>query len=614
MLAALSLTAARAEERGPTFAAQAAWTLHLLEQARYAEATDAAQAMVNQDPNAAPSYQARGALALLIGNAARAKRDFDMAATHAPGEPTTAYALAECALFAGRLDDAQKQWDALRQSPSLTEAQAVDVDTARAYVRFLRGDTAGASALLTGETATDDPMRAELAALLTRRTDRARGAALLTKFLETSSGVPRVTEDDGIRARFETTPAAVEASVTEPPLQRMFAARLADRMAAAERSGGPTKNVSGTVTLDGAATARGLRPALVTFSVDNRMVGMVNTSPFVCSWDSGEVTNGRHMVRIEATDAQGNVLGSQSRTLRVANRNAAGNGTGDLNDATRTQVQDRLWRILRLRPARKAAEWTLAEDAAQSGDRTRADAHRAVAAALDPDYKGGRAWARALFGGSGTTSAFWQGSPRRRQIALTFDDGPGLEKTPALLDALDKAHAPATFFVVGQRALTAPDVIRRMAARGDDVGNHTFSHPNLTQTVASVTEREILRTVVIIRALAGRRPRFFRPPGGNVNDTVEKVVRTYGLSTALWTVDALSAEEAASPQGLIRFVVQHARPGAIVLLHNGPEVTTKAIPGLVAALRAAGYQLVTLSQMTAGGTAKSLPLPRKIRE
>ena len=237
-----------------------------------------------------------------------------------------------------------------------------------------------------------------------------------------------------------------------------------------------------------------------------------------------------------------------------------------------------------------------------------------------PAYKDGRRFARALFGSPISTVgrvasmqpvSLWRGNAARKEIALTFDDGPNPLKTPALLDALDKAQAPATFFVVGSRAEQAPDILRRMAERGDEVENHSYTHPNMNLVIPSVAESEILRTCVLIRAMTGHQPHFFRPPGGNANEAVQHLARTYGLSLAYWTVDALHAEDVGSSRGLVDYVTSHVHSGSIVLLHNGTDVTTASVPALVAALRAQGYKLVTLSEIAQGaGPVKPAALPK----
>ena len=614
--AALTLLAGAAHSDVATpqtpYAAQTGSALHLLEGARYGEATDAAEALVDTVSGAAPSFEVRGTMALYVGNVARAQDDFRVAASLTPSEPTTQYGLGLCALFGGRLDEAQTDFDAARTSKALTPAQAADVDTARAYVLFLRGNRTAAQAL--AAPAGDDLMRQELLAMIAAHDQPADGEALLKTFLATPSGAPRVREDEGVRALFEAGH-ALEPSVSEPALRHTYAARLADQMAYGQRQRGKTETVSGTVTLGAKGTDT---QGVVSFSIDGHVAAMVNQAPFAYSWDTTRVANGFHTIQIEDDDANGQAVTTQTKTVRVQNAHslAAGDGRGGLTDDEYAQTQARLWDLLRLRPARVAAEWALADRLASQGDEAGADTHRLVAAALDPDYQDARHIARLLLGGtshqvalagkplplaSPQPTGLWRGDPTRREVALTFDDGPNPQKTPLLLDALDKAQAPATFFVVGARAEAAPDLLRRMAQSGYDVENHSYTHPDMDQAEPIVVEEEMLRANVVIQALTGHMPRFFRPPGGDGGPAVLKLAAEYGLTGAFWTEDALHYEDLASPQGLVHYVVGHLHPGSIVLMHNAPDATIAAIPTLVAALRAQGYQLVTLSQMTRNG-------------
>lgn len=618
-LACLSATAGQAEDVKATYESQVGYTLHLLEAGRYSEAADASQSLVTAYPDAALPYELRGTTALYVGSLARAQADFTQAADKSK-DPTTLYGLALCGLFAGKMDAAREALTQAGQKPGPSAAQAGDLETIRAYVQLLNGDAVGAVAIAGQDGAGDDPLRAEVAALATYRTDPKEGAALLAKFLATASGVPRVREDDGIRPLFETK-TALEPSVIEPELRQMYADRLGGGIADAARRVGTVQTCFGTVDLSppGEIPAR---TALLSFSIDDQVAAMISQPPYTYSWNTRKVANGTHTIRVDAMDSYGNALYTQTVTVRVGNKNASVVKQAE-GDAATPALKARLWNLLRLRPSRKVAEWTLAQADLASGDRTDADAHLANAAALDPSYKGGRGFARALFGAPAATGPrvaltrpviLWTGNASRKQIALTFDDGPNPAKTPALLDALEKAHAPATFFVVGSRAEQAPDLLRRMAARGDEVENHSYTHPNMNLVIPSVAEEELLRTSVLIQAMTGHQPRYFRPPGGNANASVQRLARSYGLSLAYWTVDALHAEDVGSPSALIQYVMQHVRPGAIVLLHNGPDVTAAAIPGLVAALRAHGYSLVTLSKIAEGPLGARPGMAPKMKE
>ena len=597
----------RADDLKAAYQAQVSGTLHLLETGRCGDAGDSAQALIAAYPDAALPYELRGTTALYVGSVSGAQKDFAHAATLAH-DPASQYGLALCAMFGQKWDAATS---ALRQAaarPEVTQAQAGDVNTAQAYVQLLKGDLAGAESTAAKSGAADDALREEIAAVAASRSDPGSGAARLTKFLTTANGVPRLREEDGMRPLFDAR-RPLEPSVIEPDLQQMYADRLAGNITEIARSAGRIIACSGTATLT-PAEAIPTRAALVSFSVDGQMAAMVSQSPYEFTWNTARVSNGTHQVRIDAVDAAGNALTTQTLTVRVSNQEDL--TTQSEADPATAALQSRLWNLLKLRPCRKVAEWTLAQAEIAAGDHRNAEAHLANAAALDPAYKNGQQFAHALLGSS--ASAFWAGNPARREIALTFDDGPNALKTPALLDALDKAQAPATFFVVGSRAELVPDILRRMAARGDEVENHSYTHPNMNLLIPSVAEEEILRTSVLIRALTGHQPHFFRPPGGNANPGIEKTARAYGLSLAYWTVDALQAEDSGSPRGLVEYVVGHVHPGSIVLMHNAPDVTTAAIPALVSALRAKGYTLVTLSKVTQGKASGRPGAMPKLRE
>ncbi len=624
-LACLLCTAARADDVRATYDKQIGFALHLLEAGRYGEATDAAQALVTAQPDAALPYALRGTCALYVGSMGRAQADFDRAAGIGE-EPVALYGQALTLLTRHKSEAARAALIAAAKDKRLSPEQAEDVETLRAYVQLLDGDAAGAAAIAgkeaAGKGAANGSARAEIAAMAAYRAAPKAGPGPLRTFLATPTSVPVVHEEDGVRLLFEADK-PLEAAVTEPELQTMYADRINGALNDAARAVGTVRACAGKTLLTPTETLPA-GTALVSYAVDGQMAAMVG-APFTYQWDSRRVANGTHTVRVDAADAGGNPLLSQTQTVRVANFGGLSADTGTDKLET-TALEARLWNLLRPRPARKVAEWSLAQAMLASGDKIGADAHLANAAALDPTYKDGRRFARALFSSNVVTVAgrvassqpvvLWTGSAATRQVALTFDDGPNGTKTPALLDALEKANAPATFFVVGSRAELFPDLVRRMAKLGDEVENHSYTHPNMNLIIPSAAESELLRNNVMIRSLTGRSPRFFRPPGGNAGPAVQRLAQSYGLTLAYWTVDAIHAEDLGSPAGLVRYVMAHVHPGSIILLHNAPDVTTAAVPGLVAALRGQGYTLVTLSHLTpaAPGTKPAAAKMPKMKE
>ena len=130
---------------------------------------------------------------------------------------------------------------------------------------------------------------------------------------------------------------------------------------------------------------------------------------------------------------------------------------------------------------------------------------------------------------------------------MTFDDGPKPGITEKLLAVLTHEGVPATFFVIGRHAAEYPELTRKIADAGMQIENHTYTHPNLTLLPPDQFERELLKTNVAIRTATGKRVRFFRPPGGNMNGDVAKISSKLGLTPCMWTIDGESLE-AGSPE------------------------------------------------------------------
>lgn len=598
---------ASADDLRADYESSAGYALHLLESGRYGEAEDAAQALVTAYPDASLPYAIRGTAALYVGSTGFARKDFNRIALENP-DPATLYGVALCCLFAKNTENAKDRLGELSRQPGLTDSQKSDVAAAQAYVSFLSGNLAEARKEAKQSGGADSSLGAEVAALAMLKSDHKAGEAALTRFSQ--AGGLRVREQDGLHPLFDPQK-PLEPCVLPPPLQQMYADRLSGSIIAAKRTTGEVQACSGVVDLNPPQTLPS-RTALLSYSVDGQMAAMVSQPPYTFIWNTARVSNGTHIVSIEAVDSLGNALESQSQTVRVSNKNGAAMRQAD--DPGMTALKARLWNLLTLRPSRKVADWTLAQAALASGNQVAAGSYLEAAAALDPAYKNGRATARALFGPPPALLSLTAGSNQRKQIALTFDDGPSLAKTPALLDALGKANAPATFFVVGSRAAEAPDMLRRMAHRGDEVENHSFTHPNMNLLLLPEAEGEIVRGSVIIQSLTGKQPHFFRPPGGNANLAVQHLAQACGQTVAYWTVDAVHYEDLGSPPGLVGYVLAHVHPGSIVLMHNGPDVTTAAIPDLVAGLRARGYTLVTLAEIAKGQTNTAAKTAPKMKE
>lgn len=189
--------------------------------------------------------------------------------------------------------------------------------------------------------------------------------------------------------------------------------------------------------------------------------------------------------------------------------------------------------------------------------------------------------------------------PRRREVALSFDDGPSTY-TRRFVRMLRAQGAVATFFMIGDQVSAGyGGVLREELRNGDALGDHTWTHPDLTGLGAAAVRGQLAQTKAAIAALSGYAPCVFRPPYGHVDATVIAVARSLGLDTITWEVDP-SDYALPGSAAIEQRVLAQVQRGSIVLSHDGggPRVQTlDAYPRIIAALRARGYRFVTVPQL-----------------
>jgi peptidoglycan-N-acetylglucosamine deacetylase len=182
-------------------------------------------------------------------------------------------------------------------------------------------------------------------------------------------------------------------------------------------------------------------------------------------------------------------------------------------------------------------------------------------------------------------------------VALTFDDGPWPHTTEQILAILTQRRAPATFFVVGRQVQRYPQLLRRQLAAGMVLGTHSYRHPEpFDRLSARRVREEIIRGRRTLDPL-GVRPVGFRPPGGATSATILATAEQLGFRTVLWNVDPADWRPDVTADQLRRRVLAAARPGAIVLLHDGGgdrSATVAALPAIIDGLRGLGLTLTTL--------------------
>ena len=195
---------------------------------------------------------------------------------------------------------------------------------------------------------------------------------------------------------------------------------------------------------------------------------------------------------------------------------------------------------------------------------------------------------------------------QHREIALTFDDGPG-PFTPKVLSTLERESAPATFFEVGALERYFHDSTAAIVAKGFPIGDHTEAHAPMAKLSARDQQAQVLRQTSAVGAYNAPFPRMFRPPYGSWDNTTLRILRKYRMLMVLWTVDT-SDYRMPGVTAIVDRAVSGARPGAIILMHDGGgnrSETVAALPRIIARLRAKGYQLVTVPRLLLDNPAQA---------
>ena len=195
-------------------------------------------------------------------------------------------------------------------------------------------------------------------------------------------------------------------------------------------------------------------------------------------------------------------------------------------------------------------------------------------------------------------------------VSLSFDAAWGNEDTQMLIDILNKYNVHATFFVVGEWVDKYPESVKALADAGNEVMNHSSTHPHMAQLSAEQIQTEVNTCADKIEAVTGTRPTLFRCPYGEYNDTVVSTINGLGMHVIQWDVDSLDWKGLSSDEITSR-VLTRVQPGSIVLFHNAAEHTPEALAGIIEALIADGYSIIPISQMILPGDTSIDPNGRQ---
>lgn len=199
-----------------------------------------------------------------------------------------------------------------------------------------------------------------------------------------------------------------------------------------------------------------------------------------------------------------------------------------------------------------------------------------------------------------------------RRVAITFDDGPSPIWTPLILDELKKGNVKATFFMIGHHVKKYPEVARRVAEEGHEIGNHGYAHSVFLYYTPEELEEEIKYTELVIKEITGQTTRYFRPPKAWLTKEEKERIKTMGYDVVLWSLnskDWVTFDD----RYILRYLLQNIRNGDIILFHDSGGVFTReggnrsetvsTLPLLAEKLAQRGFECVTIGQLLKVGKA-----------
>lgn len=186
------------------------------------------------------------------------------------------------------------------------------------------------------------------------------------------------------------------------------------------------------------------------------------------------------------------------------------------------------------------------------------------------------------------------------KISISFDAAWGGDKTRKILDILDEYQVKTTFFLVDIWTQRFPELVKEIAARGHEIGNHSTSHPQMSKLSAEKIAQELKTMSDEAEALTGARPRLFRPPYGDYNNQVVLTARAEGYEVIQWSVDSLDWKNR-GVQDLVNRATQKVRSGDIVLFHNDSQYIVEALPAILKSYQAQGLTVVPVSELLLSG-------------
>lgn len=181
----------------------------------------------------------------------------------------------------------------------------------------------------------------------------------------------------------------------------------------------------------------------------------------------------------------------------------------------------------------------------------------------------------------------------KKEVALTFDDGPHPVYTPEMLDLLKEKNVKATFFLLGEQVEKYPDIVKRMSDEGHLIGNHSYKHEQLSKLSSVQACSQVNRTNELIYAITGKYPEYLRPPFGDWKDRLDCEVN---MVEVLWDVDTLDWSSK-NKDKVVSKVIKNVEEGDIILMHDSYESTVQATGEIIDRLQKEGYEFVIVDEL-----------------
>lgn len=185
-------------------------------------------------------------------------------------------------------------------------------------------------------------------------------------------------------------------------------------------------------------------------------------------------------------------------------------------------------------------------------------------------------------------------------LAISFDASWGADKTISILDILDEHDVKTTFFLVGGWVDKYPDMVKEIVARGHEIGNHSDTHPHMSQLSESAIKDELRIMSDKVEKLTGVRPTLFRPPYGDYNNRVIEVARAEGYECVQWSIDSLDWKDRGT-EDIIKQCTYRVDNGDIVLFHNDSNDIVNALPTVIKHYQGLGYTIIPVSELLLEG-------------